>query len=133
MSEAVANSKLSQIIDTVKTLTVLELADLVHALEKEFGVSAAAVAVASGGGGAAPAAAAEAPTVFKVTLVEVPADKKIQAIKIIREILGLGLADAKAFVEGAPKLVKDGLEKAAADELAKKITDAGAKAKIEGA
>jgi large subunit ribosomal protein L7/L12 len=133
MSEAVANSKLSQIIDTVKTLTVLELADLVHALEKEFGVSAAAVAVASGGGGAAPAAAAEAPTVFKVTLVEVPADKKIQAIKIIREILGLGLADAKAFVEGAPKLVKDGLEKAGADELAKKITDAGAKAKIEGA
>ncbi len=132
MSEAVANSKLSQIIDTVKTLTVLELADLVHALEKEFGVSAAAVAVAAGGG-AAPAAAAEAPTVFKVTLVEVPAEKKIQAIKIIREILGLGLADAKAFVEGAPKLVKDGLEKAAADELAKKITDAGAKAKIEGA
>jgi large subunit ribosomal protein L7/L12 len=132
MSEAVANSKLSQIIDTVKTLTVLELADLVHALEKEFGVSAAAVAVASGGP-AAPAAAVEAPTVFKVTLVEVPADKKIQAIKIIREILGLGLADAKAFVEGAPKMVKDGLEKAAADELAKKITDAGAKSKIEGA
>src|SRR5271170_4808857 len=133
MSEAVANSKLSQIIDTVKTLTVLELAYLVHALEKEFGVSAAAVAVAAGGGGAAPAAAAEVPTVFKVTLFEVPADKKIQAIKIIREILGLGLADAKAFVEGAPKMVKDGLEKAAADELAKKISDAGAKAKIEGA
>jgi large subunit ribosomal protein L7/L12 len=132
MSEAVANSKLSQLIDTVKTLTVLELADLVHALEKEFGVSAAAVA-SSSGGPAAPAAAVEAPTVFKVTLFEVPADKKIQAIKIIREILGLGLADAKAFVEGAPKMVKDGLEKAAADELAKKITDAGAKAKIEGA
>jgi large subunit ribosomal protein L7/L12 len=134
MSEAVANTKLSQIIDTVKTLTVLELADLVHALEKEFGVSAAAVAVAGpAGGGNAAAAAVEAPTVFKVTLVEVPPEKKIQAIKIIREILGLGLADAKGFVEGAPKLVKDGLEKAAADELAKKITDAGAKAKIEGA
>ena len=131
MSEAVANSKLSQIIDTVKTLTVLELADLVHALEKEFGVSAAAVAVANNGP-AAPVAE-EAPTVFKVSLVEVPADKKIQAIKIIREILGLGLADAKVFVEGAPKMVKDGLEKAAADELAKKITDAGAKSKIEGA
>ena len=133
MSEAVANSKLSQIIDSVKTLTVLELSDLVHTLEKEFGVSAAAVAVASSGGGGAAPAAAEAPTVFKVTLVEVPPEKKIQAIKIIREILGLGLADAKGFVEGAPKLVKDGLEKAAADELAKKITDAGAKAKIEGA
>ena len=133
MSEAVANSKLSQIIDSVKTLTVLELSDLVHALEKEFGVSAAAVAVASSGGGGAAPAAAEAPTVFKVTLVEVPPEKKIQAIKIIREILGLGLADAKGFVEGAPKLVKDGLEKSAADELAKKITDAGAKAKIEGA
>jgi large subunit ribosomal protein L7/L12 len=132
MSEAVANSKLSQIIDTVKQLTVIELSDLVHALEKEFGVSAAAVAVAGGGGAAAPAAV-EAPTVFKVTLTEVPADKKIQAIKIIREILGLGLADAKAFVEGAPKMVKDGLEKPAADELAKKISDAGAKAKIEGA
>jgi large subunit ribosomal protein L7/L12 len=132
MSEAVANSKLSQLIDTVKTLTVLELADLVHALEKEFGVSAAAVAVASGGG-AAPAAAVEAPTVFKVTLVEVPAEKKIQAIKIIREILGLGLADAKAFVEGAPKMVKDGLEKPAAEELAKKIKDTGAEVKVEGA
>jgi large subunit ribosomal protein L7/L12 len=132
MSEAVANSKLAQVIETVKSLTVMELADLVHALEKEFGVSAAAVAVAGPAGGAAPAAA-EAPTVFKVTLTEVPADKKIQAIKIIREILGLGLADAKAFVEGAPKLVKDGLEKAAADELAKKIADAGAKSKIEGA
>ncbi len=132
MSEAVANSKLAQVIETVKSLTVMELADLVHALEKEFGVSAAAVAVAGGGGAAAPAAA-EAPTVFKVTLTEVPADKKIQGIKIIREILGLGLADAKAFVEGAPKLVKDGLEKAAADEIAKKITEAGAKAKVEGA
>jgi large subunit ribosomal protein L7/L12 len=132
MSEAVA-SKLSQVIETVKSLTVLELSDLVHALEKEFGVSAAAVAAPAGAGAAAAPAAVEAPTVFKVTLTEVPADKKIQAIKIIREITGLGLADAKAFVEGAPKLVKDGLEKPAADELAKKIEAAGAKAKIEGA
>lgn len=126
------SDKLAQVIETVKSLTVIELADLVHALEKEFGVSAAAVAVAATGGPAAPAAEAE-PTTFKVTLVEVPAEKKIQAIKLVREILGLGLADAKAFVEGAPKMVKDGLEKPAADELAKKITDAGAKAKIEGA
>jgi large subunit ribosomal protein L7/L12 len=126
------SDKLAQVIETVKSLTVIELADLVHALEKEFGVSAAAVAAAPAGGAAAPAAEAE-PTTFKVSLVEVPADKKIQAIKLVREILGLGLADAKAFVEGAPKVVKDGLEKPAADELAKKITDAGAKAKIEGA
>jgi len=126
----VANSKLSGIIEAVKGLSVIELADLVKALEKEFGVSAAAVAVQ---GGAAPAAAAEAPTSFTVTLVEVPAEKKIQGIKLIREILGLGLADAKAFVEGVPKVVKDGLEKGPADELAKKITEAGGKVKIEGA
>lgn len=131
MTEAVANSKLAGIIDAVKTLSVMELADLVKALEKEFGVSAAAVAVQ--GGGAAPAAAVEAPTSFTVTLVEQAADKKIQGIKMIREILGLGLADAKGFVESLPKMVKDGLEKPAADELAKKLTEAGGKVKIEGA
>lgn len=125
------SDKLAQIIDTVKALTVMELADLVKALEKEFGVSAAAVAGPAGP--ATPAAAAEAPTSFKVTLVEVPADKKISAIKCVREILGLGLADAKAFVEGCPKVVKEGIEKAPADELAKKLTEAGGKAKIEGA
>jgi large subunit ribosomal protein L7/L12 len=124
------SDKLAQIIDTVKALTVMELADLVKALEKEFGVSAAAVA---GPAGPAAAAAVEAPTSFKVTLVEVPADKKISAIKCVREILGLGLADAKAFVEGVPKVVKEGIEKAPADELAKKLTEAGGKAKIEGA
>lgn len=127
----VANSKLAGIIDAVKGLSVIELADLVKALEKEFGVSAAAVAVQ--GGGAAPAAAAEAPTSFTVTMVEIPADKKIQGIKLIREILGLGLADAKGFVESLPKVVKDGLEKPAADELSKKLQDAGAKVKVEGA
>ncbi|MBA3699381.1 MAG: 50S ribosomal protein L7/L12 [Planctomycetes bacterium] len=127
----VANSKLAGIIDAVKGLSVIELADLVKALEKEFGVSAAAVAVQ--GGGAAPAAAVEAPTSFTVTMVEIPAEKKIQGIKLIREILGLGLADAKGFVESLPKVVKDGLEKPAADELSKKLQDAGAKVKVEGA
>ena len=126
----VANSKLAGIIDAVKGLSVIELADLVKALEKEFGVSAAAVAVQ---GGAAPAAAVEAPTSFTVTMVEIPADKKIQGIKLIREILGLGLADAKGFVESLPKVVKDGLEKPAADELSKRLQDAGAKVKVEGA
>jgi large subunit ribosomal protein L7/L12 len=128
----VANSKLAGIIDAVKGLSVIELADLVKALEKEFGVSAAAVAV-QGGGAAPAAAAAEAPTSFTVTMVEIPADKKIQGIKLIREILGLGLADAKGFVESLPKVVKDGLEKPAADELSKKLQDAGAKVKVEGA
>jgi large subunit ribosomal protein L7/L12 len=132
MTEAVANSKLAGIIDAVKALSVMELADLVKALEKEFGVSAAAVAVAAPAGGGA-AAAAEAPTSFNVTLLEVPADKKIQGIKLIREILGLGLADAKGFVEGLPKLVKDGLEKGPADELAKKLQEMGGKVKVEGA
>lgn len=130
MSEAAANPKLAQIIETVKALTVIELADLVHALEKEFGVSAAAAA-APAGGAAAPAAE-EAPTSFKVTLTA-GGPNKIAVIKVVRELLGLGLADAKAFVEGAPKLVKEGLEKPAAEELAKKLKDTGAEAKIEGA
>ncbi len=131
MTEAVANSKLASIIESVKALSVMELADLVKALEKEFGVSAAAVAVAGPAGGGA--AAAEAPTSFTVTLLEVTPDKKIQAIKLVREVLGLGLADAKGFVEGVPKVVKDGLEKGPADELAKKFQEAGGKVKVEGA
>ena len=131
MTEAVANSKLARIIESVKALSVMELADLVKALEKEFGVSAAAVAVAGPAGGGA--AAAEAPTSFTVTLLEVTPDKKIQAIKLVREVLGLGLADAKGFVEGVPKVVKDGLEKGPADELAKKFQEDGGKVKVEGA
>jgi len=131
MSDAAVASKLAQIIDSVKTLTVMELADLVHALEKEFGVSAAAVAAPAGGGAAPKAAEAEAPTSFKVTLVSVAATSKIAAIKVVKDVLGLGLGEAKAFVEGAPKVVKEGLEKAPADELAKKLKDAGAEVKIE--
>ena len=132
MSEAVASSKLAQIIETVKNLTVVELADLVHSLEKEFGVSAAAVAVAGpAGGGAAAPAAEEAPTAFKVTLLDGGANK-IQAIKVIRAITGLGLADAKAFVEGAQKVVKEGLEKPAADELKKQLEEIGAKVEVKG-
>ena len=130
MSEA-ASSKLAQIIETVKNLTVMELADLVHALEKEFGVSAAAVAVAGPAGAAAPAAE-EAPTSFNVILVDGGANK-IGAIKAIRAITGLGLADAKAFVEGAPKVVKEGIDQKAADEVKKQLEEAGAKVEIKGA
>ena len=129
MSDAAANPKLAQIIETVKALTVIELADLVHALEKEFGVSAAAVA--SGPAAAAAPVVDEAPTSFKVTLTSFGANK-IAVIKVVREILGLGLADAKAFVEGVPKVIKEGLEKPAAEELAKKVKESGAEVKIEG-
>jgi large subunit ribosomal protein L7/L12 len=125
-------SKFDQFLADVDGCTVMELAELVQALEKKWGVSAAAAAAPAAGAGGGAAAAVEAPTSFKVTLVNGGANK-IQTIKVIREITGLGLADAKAFVEGAPKVVKEGLEKAPADELAKKIKDAGAEVKVEGA
>ncbi len=128
------SEKIQTIVDQVKSLTVVELVELVAQLKTALGVSDAALAgpaPAAAGGGAAAPAAAEAPTAFKVTLVAGGANK-INAIKVIREILGLGLADAKAFVEGAPKVVKEGLEKAPAEELAKKIKEAGAEVKVEG-
>jgi len=126
------SDKIQTIVDQVKALSVLELVELVGQLKTALGVSDAALA---GPAAAAPAAAApaaaEAPTAFKVTLVA-SGPNKINAIKVVREILGLGLADAKAFVEGAPKIVKEGLEKPAADELAKKIQESGAEVKVEG-
>jgi large subunit ribosomal protein L7/L12 len=125
------SDKLNGIIESVKGLSVMELNDLVHSLEKEFGVSAAAVAVAAPAGGGGAAAAEAEPTSFKVTLLDGGANK-IQAIKVIRAITGLGLADAKAFVEGAPKVVKEGLEKPAADELKKQLEDIGAKVEVKG-
>jgi|JFJP01.1.fsa_nt_gi large subunit ribosomal protein L7/L12 len=128
------SDKINTIVEQVKTLTVVELVELVSQLKSALGVSDAALAgpaaAAPAAGGAAPAAA-EAPTSFKVTLTAGGANK-INAIKIIREILGLGLADAKAFVEGAPKVVKEGVDKPTADDLAKKLKDAGAEVKIEG-
>ncbi|MEK7414734.1 MAG: 50S ribosomal protein L7/L12 [Planctomycetota bacterium] len=128
------SDKIQTIVDQVKGLTVVELVELVAQLKSALGVSDAALAgpAAAAAAPAAAAAAAEAPTSFKVTLVNGGANK-INAIKVIREILGLGLADAKAFVEGAPKVVKEGLDKPASEELAKKIKEAGAEAKIEGA
>ncbi len=128
------SDKINTIVEQVKTLTVVELVELVAQLKTALGVSDAALAgpAAAAPAGAAPAAAAEAPTSFKVTLVNGGANK-INAIKVVREILGLGLADAKAFVEGAPKVVKEGVDKPTADDLAKKIKDAGAEVKVEGA
>ena len=122
---------LATIVDTLSKLTVVEAAELVKNLETAWGVSAAApVAVAAGGGGAAAAAApaAEAQTTFDVILVSFPADKKIAVIKAIREVkAGLGLAEAKALVEGAPKPALEGANKADAESAKKKLEDAGAK------
>lgn len=117
-----------QIIDTISQMTVMELSDLVKEMEEKFGVSAAAVAVAGPAGGAA--AAVEEKTEFDVILTEAGANK-VAAIKVVREITGLGLADAKAAVEAAPKVLKEGIAKAEAEALVKKITDAGAKAEMK--
>ena len=123
------------LVDQLGKLTVIEAADLVKQLETAWGVTAAAPAAAApagGAGGGAAAPAAEAKTAFDVFLVSVPADKKIAAIKAVREVkAGLGLADAKALVEGAPKPVLEGAPKADADAAKKKLEDAGAKVEIK--
>ncbi len=124
-------SKFDQFLADVDGCTVMELAELVSALEKKWGVSAAAAAAAPASGGGAAAVADAEPTAFKVTLLDGGANK-IQAIKVIRALTGLGLADAKAFVEGAPKVVKEGLEKPAADDIKKQLEDIGAKVEVKG-
>lgn len=137
MSESVALSdKLKEIVETVKGLTVIELADLVKALEEELGVSAAAAApvmVAAAGGAGGAAEAAEEPTEFNVILAGAPADKKISVIKVVRQLTGLGLAEAKKFVEEAPSTVKEGVEKGEAEELKKQLEEAGASVEIKAA
>jgi len=115
-------------IEEVKALTVLELSELVHALEEEFGVSAAAMA-APAAGAAAPAA--EEKTEFDVVLTGFDASSKIKVIKVVREITGQGLAEAKATVEGAPKTLKEALGKDEAEELKKKIEEAGGKVELK--
>ena len=124
----------AKIVDELSNATVIEIADLVKELEGKWGVSAAApVAVAAAGpGGAAAAPAAEAKTTFDVILAAVPADKKIAVIKAVREVkAGLGLAEAKALVEGAPKPVLEGAPRAEADTAKKKLEDAGAKVEVK--
>ena len=123
-----ASEKITALIEEVKGLTVLELSELVHALEDEFGVSAAAMAAPAAGGGAAPAA--EEKTEFDVVLAEVGAEK-IKVIKAVREITGLGLGEAKAAVEAAPKAIKEGVSKDEAEELKKKLEDVGAKVELK--
>ncbi|MBQ3590477.1 MAG: 50S ribosomal protein L7/L12 [Clostridia bacterium] len=124
-----ATEKTTQILDEIKALTILELADLVKAIEEEFGVSAAPVAVAAGG--AAPAAAAaEEKTEFDVVLKSFGA-KKLDVIKVVRELTGLGLKEAKELVEGAPKTLKEGASKEDADAIKEKLTAAGAEVEIK--
>lgn len=125
------SEKITNIIEEVKALTVLELADLVKAIEEEFGVSAAApVMVAAGGAAAGGAAAAEEKTEFDVILKSAGANK-INVIKVVREITGLGLKEAKAIVDGAPKAVKEKVSKAEAEDIQKKLTEAGAKVEVK--
>ncbi len=124
----------AKIVEELSNATVIEIADLVKELETKWGVTAAApVAVAAAGApGAAAAPAAEAKTTFDVILASVPADKKIAVIKAVREVkAGLGLAEAKALVEGAPKAVLEGAAKAESDAAKKKLEDAGAKVEVK--
>ena len=123
-----ASEKITAMIEEVKSLTVLELNELVKALEEEFGVSAAAMAAPAAGGAAAPAA--EEKTEFDVVLAEIGSEK-IKVIKAVREITGLGLAEAKAAVEAAPKAIKEGVYKEEAEELKKKLEDVGAKVELK--
>jgi large subunit ribosomal protein L7/L12 len=126
---------INNLVEELSKLTVLEAAELVKALETKWGVTAAApvaVAAAPAAGGGAAAPAAEAKTTFDVILVSVPADKKIGVIKAVREIKsGLGLAEAKALVEGAPKPVLEGANKADTDGAKKKLEEAGAKVEVK--
>ena len=124
-----ANEKTTQILDAIKELTILELADLVKAIEEEFGVSAAPVAVAAAPG-AAPAAAAEEKTEFDVVLKSFGA-KKLDVIKAVREITGLGLKEAKDMVEGAPQTVKSGVSKEEAEKVAAELKEAGASVEVK--
>jgi large subunit ribosomal protein L7/L12 len=126
-----ASEKVLKLIEDVKALTVLELSELVKALEEEFGVSAAApaaVAAAPAAGAAAPAA--EEQTEFDAILAEV-GGSKINVIKVVREITGLGLKDAKDLVDAAPKTIKEKVSKADAEDIKKKLEDAGAKVEIK--
>ena len=122
-----ASEKVTALIEEVKALSVLELSEMVHELEEVFGVSAAAMAA----GPAVAAAPAEEKTEFDVVLAGFDAAAKIKVIKVIREITGLGLGEAKAFVESAPKPVKEAISKDEAEELKKKLEEAGAKVEVK--
>jgi len=128
------SNKKEDLINALSQLSVLEMAELKTALEEKWGVkaAAAAVAVAAPAAGAAPAAAAAESTDFQVTLTDAPADKKIGIIKVVRELTGLGLKEAKDLVEAAPKVLKETAPKAEAEDMKKKLEAAGAKVTLKG-
>jgi large subunit ribosomal protein L7/L12 len=128
MSNAITKE---QVVSFIENMSVLELAGLVKELEEKFGVSAAAPVAMAAVGGAAAAPAAEAKTEFTVVLASIAADKKINIIKEVRAITGLGLKEAKDLVEGAPKTIKDGVAKQEAEEIKKKLEAEGAKVEIK--
>lgn len=129
------SEKVAAILELIKALTLLEAAELVKAIEEAFGVTAAApmggVVMAAAPGAAAAVEEVEEKTAFDLVLDEVPADKKIAVLKIVREITGLGLKDAKELVESAPKTVKEGMGKADAEAAKKQIEEAGGKATVK--
>ena len=123
-----------EILDAISKMTLMEVVELISDMEKKFGVTAAApvaVAAAPGAGGGAAAAPVEEKTEFTVLLKEYPADKKVTVIKVIREITGLGLKEAKDLVEGVPSTVKEAVSKADSETIKKKLEDAGAKVEIK--
>src|SRR6201991_2112507 len=123
-----------EILDAISKLTLVEVVELISDFEKKFGVTAAApvaVAAPAAGAGGAAAAPAEEKTEFPVLLKEYPADKKVTVIKVIREITGLGLKEAKDLVEGVPSLVKEGVAKADVEAIKKKLEEAGAKVEVK--
>ena len=122
-----ASEKITALIEEVKSLTVLELSELVHALEEEFGVSAAAMAAPAAAAAAAPV---EEKTEFDVILASFGSEK-IKVIKVVRELTGLGLAEAKAVVESAPKALKEGISKEDAEAIKAKLEEVGAKVEIK--
>ena len=126
----VVPEKFKALVEQVEKMSVLDLSELVKVLEEKFGVSAAAPAMMMAGPAAGPVAAAEEKTEFGIELTESGANK-ISVIKVVKEITGLGLADAKALVDGAPKMIKEGVKKEEAEEMKKKIEDAGGKVTLK--
>ncbi|TAK26405.1 MAG: 50S ribosomal protein L7/L12 [Myxococcaceae bacterium] len=123
--------EIQSLVDSISKLTLIEASELVKALEKTLGVSAAPVASAAAAPAAAAPVAAAEPTEFSVELTAAGANK-INVIKVVREITGLGLGEAKALVEGAPKMVKESVDKATSEDLKKKLTEAGATVTVKG-
>jgi len=120
-----------EILDAISKMTLMEVVELISDMEKKFGVTAAAAVAAAPAGGAAAAAPVEEKTEFTVVLKEYPADKKVTVIKVIREITGLGLKEAKDLVEGVPSTVKEAVNKADSETMKKKLEDAGAKVEVK--